>query len=75
MNFRRFSQEEICHGMIIGGNEKKKEVWEYYVGGGGFLSISHFYLAQILFNLPTGKKIFHDGNIHWCLAQSFMKTK
>lgn len=34
MNFRWFSLEEICHGMIIGGNEKEERSLTI-VGGGG----------------------------------------
>lgn len=72
MNFRWFSLEEIYHEMIIEGNEKEQRNPRIPGGGKGSLSISHFCLVQILFNLPTGEKILRDGSIHWCVMQNSM---
>lgn len=68
MNFRWFPLEEIFHGMIIGGNEERKET-EYLLRmreEGGFPVFSHAYLVLILFlfKLPAGNKLFNIGKIH-----------
>lgn len=60
MNFRWFSLEEIYHGMITEGNEKEERSPRIPGGGKGSLSISHFCLVQILFNLLTGEKILRE---------------
>lgn len=68
MNFRWFPREEIFHGMIIGGNEERKEteLTEDEGRRGIFPVFSHAYLVLILFlfKLPSGNKLFHIGKIH-----------